>query len=145
MVAQKAPGSVRLPIIFYKTYWKIVGDSFIRVVTSFFETRKMHRQFNKSLIILIPKVLSPTSFNHFRPISLCNVVYKTIAKLIVSKLRPLLHKIISPTQSAFVQGRWIAENQVITHEILHSFKRRKLKRGMLATKLDLQKAYDQIN
>jgi hypothetical protein len=145
MASQKAPGPDGLPVIFYKTYWKTVGNSFIRAVTSFFEIGKMHKEINKSLIVLILKVQNPTSFNHFRPISLCNVVYKTITKLIVSKLRPLLHKIISPTQSAFIPRRWIAENQVIVHEVLHSFKKRKLKRGMMATKLDLQKAYDRVN
>ena len=48
-------------------------------------------------------------------------------------------------QSAFILGRWIAKNQVVVHELLHSFKTRKVKNGFMAIKLDLQKAYDRVN
>ena len=52
---------------------------------------------------------------------------------------------ISPCQSAFIPGRWIAENQLIVQEILHSFKRKKVKGGFVEMKLDLKKASDRIN
>ena len=102
----------------------------------------MPKEVNSSLIVLIPKT---QSFNNFRPISLCNVVYKIISKLLVSKLRPLLHNLVSLYQSAFSPGRWIVENQVIVQELLHSFKTRKVKSGLMAIMLDLQKAYDRVN
>ena len=105
----------------------------------------MPDEVNNSFIVLILKSQSPTSFNHYRPISLCDVVYKIITKLLVSRLRNILHKLISPTQVAFIPGRWIAENQVIVHEMLHSFKTRKVKFGLMAIKIDLQKAYDRVN
>ena len=73
----------------------------------------MPREVNASLIVLILKISNPTSVNHFRLISLCNVVYKIISKLLVEKIRPLLDKMISPAQSAFIPNRWIAENQII--------------------------------
>lgn len=104
----------------------------------------MPKEVNGSLIVLIPKTSNPSAINNFRPISLCNVVYKIISKLSVAKLRPLLYKLISPCQSAFTPGRWIAENQVILQETLPSFKTRKVK-GFMAIKLDLLKAYDRVN
>ncbi len=60
-------------------------------------------------------------------------------------MRPMLDKIISPCQSAFVSGNWIGENQVIVKELMHSFKTRKVKDEFIAIKMDLQKAYDRIN
>lgn len=63
----------------------------------------------------------------------------------MAKLRPLLHKIISPCQSAFLHGRWITKNQVLIQELLHSFKIRKVKASLMAIKLDLPKAYDMVN
>jgi len=64
---------------------------------------------------------------------------------LVAKIRPNLHKLISPCQSVFIPGRWIAENQVVIHELLYSFKVRKVKSGFMVVKLDLQKAYDIVN
>lgn len=72
-------------------------------------------------------------------------LYKIIAKLLVAKVRPILHKLISPRQFAFIPGRWIVENEVIVQEMLHSFRKRKVKQGFLAVKMDLQKAYDWVN
>ena len=106
---------------------------------------KLLKELNNTHIVLIPKIHNTTSVNHFRPISLCNVVYKAITKILVAKLRTVLDRIISPCQLAFIPGRWIGENQVITKELMHSFKTRKVKGGFVAMKVDLQKAYDRIN
>ena len=93
----------------------------------------------------LPKVLNPSNINHYRPISLCNTIYKVISKLLVDRLRTVIWNLVSPAQSAFISGRWIAENQLIVQEILHSFKKRKVKGGFIAMKLVLQKAYDRGN
>ena len=42
---------------------------------------------------------------HFRPISLYNVIYKVISKLLVNRLKPFMDSIITPYQNAFFQGR----------------------------------------
>ena len=63
----------------------------------------------------------------------------------MSRLRPILCKLISHCQYAFIPGRWIAENEIIVQELLHSFRQRKVKNGLMAVKLDLQKAYDRVN
>uniref|UniRef100_A0A2N9F7G7 Reverse transcriptase domain-containing protein n=1 Tax=Fagus sylvatica TaxID=28930 RepID=A0A2N9F7G7_FAGSY len=117
----------------------------VKAISSFFHSSKMFKEVNESLIVLIPKVPIPTTANNYRPIGLCNVVCKIIAKLLVDKLRPFLQRLISHCQSAFIPSRWIAENEVIVQELLHSFKQRKVKVGVIAVKLDLQKAYDRLN
>ena len=113
MQTLKALGPDGFPILFYKKYWAIVGESVTRVVTSFFQAGRMPVEVNNSFIVLIPKSQSPMSLNHYRPISLCNVVYKIITKPLMSRLRKILHNLISPTQVAFILGRWIAENQIL--------------------------------
>lgn len=113
--------------------------------TSFFSSSNMLNELNNTILILIPKTQNSTTFNHFRPISLCNVVYKIVAKLLMARIRPLLPNLISPTQSAFISGRWITENEVVVQEVFHNFKRRKLEVGAMVIKLDLQKAYDKVN
>eukprot|EP00253_Pinus_taeda_P006633 PITA_06633 len=79
----------------------------------------------------------------FRPIALCNVIYKIISSLMAKRLKPLLEKLISPEQTGFVEGRQILDGLVVTQEIIHSMKTKKQK-GMVI-KLDLSKAYDRVS
>uniref|UniRef100_A0A2N9HI48 Reverse transcriptase domain-containing protein n=1 Tax=Fagus sylvatica TaxID=28930 RepID=A0A2N9HI48_FAGSY len=145
MQSLKSLGPDRFPPLFYKKYWEVVGNSVIKAVRNFFITGKMLKEVNKTYIVLIPKILNPSTITHFRPISLCNTIYKIISKLLVDRLRSVILNLVSPAQSAFVPGRWIAENQLIVQEILHSFKKRKVKDGFVVLKLDLQKVYDWVN
>ena len=101
---------------------------------------------NNTTIVLIPKVKNPQSIKEFRPISLCNAIYKIISKCLVNRLRPLLDGMISPTQSAFIPGRLISDDALIAFECMHSLNMQKDGRGeFCAYKLDLAKAYDRVD
>ncbi|KAL5559027.1 hypothetical protein UlMin_035238 [Ulmus minor] len=83
--------------------------------------------------------------NHYRPISVCNVAYRVITKIIANRLKPLLNKLICPTQNAFVPGRSIHDNSVLVQEAIHSMKKKKGSLGWMALKIDLEKAYDRVS
>ncbi|KAK2661828.1 hypothetical protein Ddye_000402 [Dipteronia dyeriana] len=80
----------------------------------------------------------------FRPISLCNLNYKVIAKAMTNRLRGVLDVIISEAQCAFIPGRLISDNTIIGFECLSKIKWWKRKNGSMAMKLDMSKAYDQV-
>jgi len=105
---------------------------------------KLLKEVNHTLITLIPKVPNPETTAHYRPISLCNVLYKILAKILVNRMRPILQRIIHPTQSVFIPHRTIHDNILIAHEIMTKFKHFKGKKGYVALKLDMEKAYDRI-
>jgi hypothetical protein len=71
----------------------------------FFHDGVMPEGINDTSLVLIPKGKNPMDLLEFRPISLCNTVYKIISKCLANKLRPILDEIISETQSAFIPGR----------------------------------------
>jgi hypothetical protein len=75
--------------------------------------------FNETTIVLIPKSKNAYHLKDFRPISLCNVLYKVVAKCIVNRLRLLLQDLISHNQSAFVRGRLITDNALVAFECFH--------------------------
>lgn len=56
----------------------------------------------------------------------------------------MLRRLIKSNQGAFLEGRWIADNTIITHEVVHKIKKHKSKNGLMAVKLDLSKAYDKV-
>ncbi|KAK2646300.1 hypothetical protein Ddye_021495 [Dipteronia dyeriana] len=99
---------------------------------------------NQTLIVLISKVKQGESVTDFCPISLCNVNYK-IVKSLVNRLRTVLDDVISVTQSAFIPRGLISDNAIIGFECMHALKHwKKGKKGVLALKLDMSKAYDRV-
>lgn len=81
----------------------------------------------------------------FHPISLCCTLYKVLSKIIVARLRPLMSTLISPNQVSFVPGRQITDNILVAQELMHKFKNSKGRKGFIAWKVDLSKAYDRLN
>ena len=144
MKPYKSPGLDGLHAGFFQRFWLIVGDSMKEEVMKVFLERKVSEYLNKTLIVLIPKVQGPESIGNYRPISLCNSIYKIISKVIVARLRPQLENIVSPFQTAFILGRRGTDNVIIVQELIHTIVQAKERKWYMAIKIDLEKAYDRI-
>lgn len=116
-----------------------------QVVTKAFNNDYNLEDINRTLIVLIPKLGNPEFINQFRLISLCNVIYKCISKIIVNHLKSFLPSWTSPLQASFVLGRSIQNNIIIAQEILHSTRRMNGRNAFMAIKIDLEKADDRVN
>jgi hypothetical protein len=142
----KAPGPDGFPARFFQRNWTVMREQVIAGVKEFFRTGVMPEGVNDTCIVLIPKVDNPERLTEFRPISLCNVIYKVVAKCLVNRLRPILDDIISPAQSAFVPGRMITDNALLAFECIHFIQQKKdPNNSFCAYKLDLSKAYDRVD
>jgi hypothetical protein len=121
-----------------------VKDSVTNAVLGFLNGGDMSEVVNQTVMVLIPKVANPQELTQFRPISLCNVLYKICSKSLANRLRTILDDIISEEQSAFVPGRLITDNVLIAYECIHYLRKKKGKSGACAVKLDMAKAYDRV-
>ncbi|XP_024007904.1 uncharacterized protein LOC112083915 [Eutrema salsugineum] len=141
----KAPGPDGFSAGFFHTYWPIIGPDLVKEIQEFFLSGSFPTRQNETHIRLIPKILGPRRVADYRPIALCNVYYKIVAKILTKRLQTILPHLISETQSAFVPNRAISDNVLITHETLHYLRTSEAKkRCFMAVKTDMSKAYDRI-
>ena len=131
--------------IFYKSFWHIVGEDVTKAALAILNEGFVPDSINSTFISLIPKVKNPKKIYDFWPISLYNVFYNIIAKVLVNRLKLVLSHVVSEFQSAFLSGRLISDNVLVAFETLHYLKRKRQgKSGYMALKLDMSKAYDRV-
>ncbi|KAA3471908.1 reverse transcriptase [Gossypium australe] len=139
----KASGPDGFQAVFYQRYWHIIGHETSKFCLDILNNGESLEDINKTQLVLIPKTANPLNLKNFRPISLCTVICKIIAKTVANHLQKVLDVCIDDSQSAFVPGRLITDNVLLAYEVLHSFKnRRSGRKGFMALKLDMSKAYD---
>lgn len=92
--------------------------------------------------MLIPKVGCPKNITQYRPIALCNVIYKVISKVLTNRLKRVMPKLVSDNQSAFLARKHIQDNILVVHGILHSLTHQT--KEDMAIKLDMAKVYDRV-
>ena len=96
------------------------------------------------VIALLPKVAGATRLSEFRPISLCNTVYKIISKIIGSRLKLITPLAVQRNHVGFITGRLLCENVPLASELVADFnKPGKVSRGCL--QIDITKAYDNVD
>ncbi|KAG6474804.1 hypothetical protein ZIOFF_064019 [Zingiber officinale] len=143
MCQDSAAGPDGFSVAFYRACWEIVGEDVFQAVLDFFRGAELPRGMASTTIVLIPKVDSAQRWRDFRPISLCNVSYKIISKLMAQRMASVLGKVISPAQSGFVPGRLISDNILMAQELDHKLNYH-IRGGNLILKLDMAKAYDRV-
>ena len=141
MHSTKSPGLDGMSIVFYQKFWDIVGNDVVTMVLNVLNSDMSMADTNKTYITLVLTNNNPSRIMEFRPISLSNVIYKLIAKVLANQLKLILPHIISENQSAFTAGRLITDNVLIVFEMMHYLKHKKEgKDCYMAIKLDLSKA-----
>lgn len=140
----KAPGSDGFSSCFFKKAWSIVGHQFCQAVKEFFNSGSLLKQINHTAIVLVPKTTHASAVTDYRPISCCNVLYKVISKILASRMVPILSSIVDQAQAAFVEGRSIANNVHLVHELLQKYCRKRISPRYIL-KVDLCTTYNSVN
>ncbi|KAG7584349.1 Ribonuclease H-like superfamily [Arabidopsis suecica] len=145
MHPDKAPGPDGMTALFFQKAWITIKSDLLTLVNSFLHEGLFDKRLNTTNICLIPKTERLTRMTELRPISLCNVGYKVISKILCQRLKKILLNLISETQSAFVEGRLISDNILIAQEMFHGLRTNQSCKGkFMAIKTDMSKAYDRV-
>lgn len=120
---------IGVPLV--KMCWQLVSNAFT--------TGTIPLNLVDTLIVHIPKIDSPVLLKDFRPISLCNVLFEIITKVLVNRTRLHLDSFIGSLQSSFVPNRGPKNNALIAKEIVHHMHRKKGKSNCLLLKIDFEK------
>ncbi|XP_059635683.1 uncharacterized protein LOC132277859 [Cornus florida] len=118
MGIDKALGPYGFTVHFFRVYWDIIRVEVANAVMKFFNYPTLGKGLNSTFITLVPKVKEATKVEEFIPISLCNVLYKIITKILADRLGSVLHKIVGKEQNAFVVGMKIQDNLILASELL---------------------------
>lgn len=131
------------PVEFFKAYWDTVGEQVSNVALQFFVTGKILKEINCTTITLVPKVPNPTYVKEFMPIACCTTLYKLIVKVITTRLKLVVDKIMGPSQSTFIAYRNILDNVIVAHELVKVYNRKGMSPRFLV-KVDIGKIYDTV-
>ena len=120
MKPDSAPGPDGFTANFFTSCWDIIKLDLLRMVRHSQVTCKVGGSTNSAFLTLIPKEKGANSFSRFRPISLCNLSYKIITKIMANRLKKILPKVIPENQGGFIKGRKIQDNILLVQEAIHT-------------------------
>ncbi|WMV58354.1 hypothetical protein MTR67_051739 [Solanum verrucosum] len=109
---------------FLLQHWSTIKDDVINVVKEFCSTRKLLKVVSGTCLTLMPKFATPTQVKNYRPMACRSTVYKIITKVLTNRIKPVIGKIVSPSQSASIEGRSIIDNILFSHEVLKWYSRK---------------------
>ena len=129
---------------FFKATWEDIGPLMCDAIEEFFTTGQLLKDGNATNLVVLPKIPHPMTPANFRPISYCTVIYKSISKLLCNRLKKVLPILVNPSQGAFVQGREILYNVLLSQELARGYNRKNISLRCII-KIDLKKAYDLVH
>jgi hypothetical protein len=132
-----APGPDGIPSKFFQEFWDTIKCDLFNLFKSFHDGTLNIERLNFGNVTLIPKIPNAVDNKAFRPICLLNVCYKIITKVLTNRLASCITSVISDFQYGFTKGRYIMDEVVSLHEIIHEVKRKK--QSSLIFKVDFEK------
>ncbi|KAI0515995.1 hypothetical protein KFK09_008666 [Dendrobium nobile] len=142
--SNSAPGPDGFNFFFYKSTWHIIGSWVCKAVSSFFNKCYMPNGVKATALAIIPKHKNAADISDYRPIALCNVLYKIMAKVLAERMKPFMNLIVLDNQAGFVKKRVSTDNILLANDIL-SYAAKKSACNYFCAKLDIKKAFDSVS
>ena len=143
MKLNKVPGNEGLTVEFYKFFWDSIGSLVSQIVKDA-ATEGFSKTIHRGLISLMEKPGKDQSkIQNWRPISLLNIDYKILSKILANRLNEILPDIIHSDQSGFMRGRSTSDNIFDLLAMLEAHK--KNDQSIILTSYDFFKAFDTVS
>ncbi|PKU70563.1 Putative ribonuclease H protein [Dendrobium catenatum] len=142
--SNSAPGPDGFNFFFYKSTWHIIGSWVCKAVSSFFNKCYKPNGVKATALAIIPKHKNAADISDYRPIALCNVLYKIMAKVLAERMKPFMNLIVLDNQAGFVKKRVSTDNILLANDIL-SYAAKKSACNYFCAKLDIKKAFDSVS
>lgn len=144
MKDSKTPGNDGLCKEFYIHFFPILSDVLVDVINFAYDTFSLSQSQRLSYITLLCKDSTQShNLKFWRPISLLNVDYKIISRVLANRLQKVLHIIIHPDQTCSIPGRSILDNVHLLRSISNYVDQKNLPVAFLS--LDQEKAFDRVS
>ena len=139
----KSPGEDGFSKEFYETFFDLIGMHLLNSYNEAFSKGQLSISQRRGMICLIPKDdCCLIELSNWRPLTLLNVDYKILAKVIGQRIESTLSSLIHTDQTGFVKGRFIGQNVRLLNDIIEYADAKKLP-GILLF-IDFRKAFDTI-
>lgn len=138
----KCPGPDGFPLEFFKKFWPEIHPILMPTIKNILKDGIPPSWKQASISLLLKKDKNPQDCSSYRPISLLNVDYKIIAKILARRLENILPKIINPDQAGFVKSRHGTDNVRCALNIIHYLNTYKIPAFIIS--LDAEKAFDRV-
>lgn len=139
----KAPGPDGVLTEFFKVYWNVIKLDYHRMITQAVALQRLPAEVRKGLISLLHKGDVRRHLTNSRPITLLNVAYKLLTKVLQLRLQPVLMEVIDYDRSVFLPLRFILDNILLTHETMALAEH--TNQPLIFLRLDFSKAYDRVD
>lgn len=144
MGPDKSPGPDGISARLLQRYWAVFKEDLTKTIREAFRSAYVPVEWLPSYITLIPKTEEAVQSKDYRPITVGNITYRLLMKIVARRLQIHMKEIISTEQTAFLKGRHISDNTILAREIIHSFQTRTYGDQSFMLKADVNKAFDTV-
>ena len=143
MARNKAPGNDGLPVEFYAVFWQKIGKCVWEAMLDSHRKGHLYKSARRGVISLIPKKnKNSLLIKNWRPLTLLNTDHKILTKMLTSRLKPYLEKVIGLQQTGYVPGRYIGTNIRKMIDLLMYLEQNEIEAVLVV--VDFEKCFDTI-
>ena len=138
----KSPGSDGIGIEWYKVYKHDVSPILVEVFREMERTGVVQDRMVEGVITILYKKGSKLDLENYRPISLLNVDYKILTRILANRMKRVIGEVVQPTQCYSIPGRDIADTIGTIRDVIEHMKRDRI--GGVVVGIDWNKAFDRV-